>query len=275
MDGQFSVLLGDLNPIPPRLFQGADRFIGITVDDMDEMVPRQRFAAVPYAMASAGATYLTAPDTNPLKAVAVDNEGQVGIGTESPDAPLHIQTGEQNVRIGPTSINSDSSFQVNNGTANNVSLAAGGGLVGMGTTEPTRALHVKSADPDLALDFTPDGQAVQADISFLENGDQKASLYYSRANDHIALETRNKTSLVVAGDKVGIGTSTPASTLDINGEVHVNGPLRVRTKAPILIMRIRDMANDDDADSHVSASDYDCVTTSWLGRLEYQSERDG
>ena len=48
--GDFSVLLGDSTPLPETLFDEPDRFIGVTLDPYHEMVPRQRFASVPFAM---------------------------------------------------------------------------------------------------------------------------------------------------------------------------------------------------------------------------------
>ncbi len=49
-DGHFGVTLGASAPIPTALFSAApDRFIGVTVAGYDEMVPRLRLAAVPYA----------------------------------------------------------------------------------------------------------------------------------------------------------------------------------------------------------------------------------
>ena len=47
-DGAFSVSLTD---IPDQVFtDGVDRFIGVTVEPYQEMVPRQRLASVPYAV---------------------------------------------------------------------------------------------------------------------------------------------------------------------------------------------------------------------------------
>jgi microcystin-dependent protein len=52
--GRFNVLLGNVapisNPIPADLFNDPDRFVGVQVAGYDEMVPRQRFASVPYAL---------------------------------------------------------------------------------------------------------------------------------------------------------------------------------------------------------------------------------
>ena len=46
-NGQFSVLLGNSNPVTPSLFTSPDLFIGVTVDAFDEMTPRQRLAVPP------------------------------------------------------------------------------------------------------------------------------------------------------------------------------------------------------------------------------------
>ena len=48
-DGVFNALLGNNVPIPAMIFSSPDVFIGVQVDPYDEMVPRQRFASVPYA----------------------------------------------------------------------------------------------------------------------------------------------------------------------------------------------------------------------------------
>jgi microcystin-dependent protein len=58
--GRFNVLLGNVepisNPIPADLFNDPDRFVGVQVAGYDEMVPRQRFASVPYALHANHAT---------------------------------------------------------------------------------------------------------------------------------------------------------------------------------------------------------------------------
>jgi len=69
--GRFNVLLGNVapisNPIPADLFNDPDRFVGVQVAGYDEMVPRQRFASVPYAFHAFHATYaLTATNSDML-----------------------------------------------------------------------------------------------------------------------------------------------------------------------------------------------------------------
>ena len=48
--GYFSVLLGQISPMPANLFSQPQRYLGVTVDGNLEMVPRQPFASVAYAL---------------------------------------------------------------------------------------------------------------------------------------------------------------------------------------------------------------------------------
>ncbi|MCP4541742.1 MAG: tail fiber protein [Chloroflexi bacterium] len=57
--GHFSVLLGNNESISETLFNDPDRFVGVQVSGYDEMVPRQRFASVPYGMHANHATTAT------------------------------------------------------------------------------------------------------------------------------------------------------------------------------------------------------------------------
>ncbi len=50
VNGVATLLLGSVNPIPASLFQGAERWVGITVAPDVEMSPRLRISSVPYAL---------------------------------------------------------------------------------------------------------------------------------------------------------------------------------------------------------------------------------
>lgn len=49
-DGRFSATLGSTTPIPSAIFNGADRFVGVTIAGGAELQPRQRLSSVPYAI---------------------------------------------------------------------------------------------------------------------------------------------------------------------------------------------------------------------------------
>jgi hypothetical protein len=77
-DGLFTVLLGDGdgNPIQAADFKDP-LYVGIQVGNDAEMQPRQRIAPVPYAVQLTDGVY-------------VAESGNVGIGTTSPQAKLHV-----------------------------------------------------------------------------------------------------------------------------------------------------------------------------------------
>lgn len=48
-DGLFSVLLGSNTPIPDTVFNAPNRWLSITLNGTETIIPRTRFAATPYA----------------------------------------------------------------------------------------------------------------------------------------------------------------------------------------------------------------------------------
>lgn len=119
-DGYFSALLGETTPIDYADFAQPDTYIGIQVGGYDELMPRQRFATVPYAFYASRASGLTAPDGDPANAVTVDIYGNVRIpGSVNGDLDVKGDLGAYSLDVGSGSISggsiSGSSLDVGSG----------------------------------------------------------------------------------------------------------------------------------------------------------------
>ena len=94
-DGLFSVRLGQQEALPTNIFNGGDVWLETTVKG-ETLSPREKLAAVPYAMVAGEVltvSSLDAPDGDPQDAVVVNNEGDVSVGVEEPNNRLHVGNG--------------------------------------------------------------------------------------------------------------------------------------------------------------------------------------
>jgi hypothetical protein len=285
-DGYFNVLLGDKTPLPPAFFAGPDLFIGVTVDTFEEMTPRQRFASAPYAMYADHASSLTAPDGKPGSAVYVDVAGRVGVGTEAPAAGLHISgttaisptmqvnAGNQQMVVDASGIALDGNVQLNGSASGVVSLAAGGGNVGVGVSDPQAKVHVAQSDPQKP------GLMVS---SVTPAGSNNLSIYGDRIHATSGLDIfsgSTGTGLYVDNGRVGIGTAAPNAPLQVVGGANVDSLVvteKLTTaggKPAVLVKRFTSMGNDADIYTGISYLDYNCVAASWTARYDLQ-ENDG
>ncbi|MCK4512793.1 hypothetical protein KAW64_13695 [bacterium] len=91
--GVVSIVLGSTNPL--AISFEAPLWLQVTVDG-EIMSPRRELTSAPYALSVSGAGdghSLDADDGSPVDALYVDSEGNVGIGTTSPDRRLHVEDG--------------------------------------------------------------------------------------------------------------------------------------------------------------------------------------
>jgi hypothetical protein len=159
-EGVFSVLLGNAgSPIPASVFDGSVKYLGVQVESDPEMTPLKPMGSVAYAFNSATA----APDAD--WTISGDDvyrlDGNVGVGTETPAAKLHVTGGELQINTDQVGgyysrINGN---EISGGTAggppgshnlhvkpgdnsSNLLLAEDGGNVGIGTDSPSEKLDV-------------------------------------------------------------------------------------------------------------------------------------
>ena len=289
-DGQFSVLLGNNTPLPANAFYGPDMFIGVTVAPFDEMVPRQRFASVPYAVYADHASSLTRPDGAADQAVYVDPAGRVGIGTTSPTAQVQISNttgatntvqlnaGSQQLALDTDGIDANTTFHINAATNADVALATGGGRVGIGTAAPDTPLHIKGDDPDVNLDINSASPNNLIEIRFSEDGVQQSTIRYSKSTNDLLVMNKGLPSMTFDDANVGVNNADPNATLDVNGELWVRGNLRVGAlrKPPVQIIRMGPLSADSvNLIPGVSPEEYDCVASSWSVRMDVDEDDTG
>ena len=99
-DGYFSARLGDVETLEASMLLGPERWLGVTVDEDDEMTPRQRLTSVPYALIAGNAVGDITPNTITVGGVTIVDETGAWVGSS---AGLVGPTGPQG-DTGPTGV---------------------------------------------------------------------------------------------------------------------------------------------------------------------------
>ena len=176
--------------------------------------------------------------------------GNVGIGTTSPSAKLHIHatSGDGLVRItGDNIINSGGAIKgFNNGLAFNVAPSGGGseieairiqgnGNVGISTTSPAYKFHVSNNTNGFIGRFTG-GVSSDVNIGIFGNSTNNFGSIGTESNDRFSLFTNGVDRLNISNTgNVGIGTTSPTNTLHVYG----NGIVSRVSGATIVALRIQ------------------------------------
>jgi hypothetical protein len=249
-EGQFNLLLGDgdggcggspappTGPISADIFTQPDRWVELKVGGT-VMTPRQRLAAVPYAMSATYATTLSAPDGDPEDAVTVGNTGDVTVK----EGNVTLETGNVRVVQGGVCIDSDGSCSPPGDAGlranGDVYLANNSGAkVGIGKTNPqttldvagdasvSGALGIGTTSPDKPLTIKGTG-ANSEWISFQDkDGTTQWHLNYSDTGlNFVETGEAGGRLFLDDGGKVGIGTRNPQSKLDVDGDIRWDGHL--------------------------------------------------
>jgi hypothetical protein len=183
------------------------------------------------------------------KRLTIDSSGNVGIGTTSPDALLDLKVDNANfIHLDRTAREGvDTVFRIGVDSTDVMTLGRNGhidmvvdntGNVGIGTTSPGAKLHVAEGDLIITRDDT-DPHLKLTDPDSIVNGLEGLDLWYdfsegdiyfdSRYDDvagNIIFRTRvdgtpiNAMTILGSGD-VGIGTTAPTKTLEVQGEINV------------------------------------------------------
>ena len=190
--------------------------------------------------------------SSPAERMRIDSSGKVGIGTSSPSHKFHVYgstnaarfsddgTGfsldiEHDTSNGITTLqqtNSGGDLRLQGGSSSGLLLFETGGSeamridsngnVGIGTSSPSSRL-------DLGSDVASNGYDINK-ITLWESGNNRygfgvsgSQLNYITDANHVFYEDTTERMRIASGGNVGIGTSSPAGTLDVNGDIVLSG----------------------------------------------------
>jgi hypothetical protein len=200
---------------------------------------------------------LDAEDGEPVDALSVDNQGNVGIGTSSPTSRLHLQNNESQIGFKLKAGRSwtaelrqtdKSILSLINGGTERVSITPEG-RVGISRTTPSERLHVFDPDGKSAIHLGGPGTSGPHGVVFDDDTENAGvQLFWRTSSNQLVLEnssagtTSNAKDLFIydkdsetfyfSGD-VGLGTKSPTEKLDVRGNATIAGNVTASGNATV------------------------------------------
>jgi len=178
----------------------------------------------------------------------INSSGNVGIGTTTPSADLHIGNNDPVIQIGTANTTTGNArlefYSKNDGSANAYTLQftkgtgvdrldfidgsgnarivfKNGGYVGIGTTNPTAKLHISNTSGDANILLAgSSGQVLSIDQNSIR----------TTTASQIAIFTNSTTTnglYINSSGNIGVGTTSPSEKLHVSGNVRIEGDLTV------------------------------------------------
>jgi hypothetical protein len=183
---------------------------------------------------------------------AAVNGGNVGIGTATPSDKLHIVGGEnnginatvkitsgtQNLLLDGNEIDSDNVLTLNHNSPYSVSIANGGGNVGVGTLNPSSKISITTSGADEL------GGDAMSTMFKLRAADLASSIYSEVAMASIGCRASSNIALGIRARRTSAGTDWQTASIGLGMDVdntiraganiwlHANGNVGVNTTNP-------------------------------------------
>ena len=119
-------------------------------------------------------------------------------------------------------------FHVSNNTSPFVTFDRANERVGIGTTSPTHNLHVYDATTNVQATFESGDATVWINLKDSASGTYGV-LLGAEGSDFIIAPNNNRTAVFKTNGDVGIGTTSPAYKLQVNGDMRVTSNVRLGT----------------------------------------------
>ncbi len=255
---RFVDITGDFAGTNPEVVSNAGAFTGLRMGSIANgkyaMMGAVSEDPVGYSRVTGLSFWTSNFDSAPLERMRINGAGQVGIGTTTPSATLHVSTGTTTNAIAGNAIagftsNANAVLSLNVPDANAAGLFFGyggnpywagiekdggngvkivvastermrinsNGDIGIGTSSPTAQLHLVGP---ANLKTTNNSNTSGFEFGLLAGNADANGYIYQRANAALILGTNNndRMRITAAGD-VGIGTSAPGAKLQVIGSV--------------------------------------------------------
>lgn len=215
--GRYAVLLGSTKSegLPLELFSsGEPRWLGVQVNLREEVEqPRVLLVSVPYALKAADADTLGG---KPLSSFVLSPTSQGGVpGSKAPNIAGTAPVGAATIGGGGTQ-NFVSKFDASGANVINSSIFDTGTNVGIGTNNPARTLHIRSAAPVIRLE---DSTLPNSFWELQQSAFVNDTFGFLRYENNSAVE--GKSFVVSSAGNLGIGTGTPQRKLHIKSATPV------------------------------------------------------
>ena len=226
-DGDFS---GDVTIDGNLTVNGTTTTLDTNLIDVDKIEVTTTGAIVGVAVTQNGSGDLVRLYDGSTQVVTVDDEGKVGVGTDSLTYPLEVWASDPRIRLVDTDLTSNRSIQLRNNEGSAILSAThhtifyndgdekvrfkSDGKVGIGTNNPQARLVVSTVGS--GFEFSPNGggSGIHRILSYDRIANVRKGLEIDAQSFEITKDLESRLKILSDG-KVGIGTDNPLNLLDL------------------------------------------------------------